>query len=93
MYDLPRGNCWRCKHPYSEENVFTHAGYKELFISGTCEACFDEVMGEEEPEMDVTEPKGNVVRFESPLNSMDLLSIQFSSSDNPENMVWEDEQD
>ena len=48
MYNLPRGNCWRCKHPYSEENVFTHAGYKELFISGTCEACFDELFPEEE---------------------------------------------
>ena len=47
MYNLPRGNCWRCKHPYSEENVFTQAGYKELFISGTCEACFDELFPEE----------------------------------------------
>lgn len=47
-YSMPEGKCWRCKHPFTEENVFTPAGYRELFISGTCEACFDEVMGGDE---------------------------------------------
>lgn len=49
MTIITSGRCWRCREPFTEQNVFTPAGERELYISGTCEACFDEIMdsGEE----------------------------------------------
>lgn len=44
----PGHQCWRCKQPFTEANVKSEAGWRELFISGTCEICFDELMPEEE---------------------------------------------
>ena len=62
MHTLTQGKCWRCKHPFTEENVFTPAGWKEIRISSTCEACFDEIFaeGDELRELDISSPKGIV---------------------------------
>jgi hypothetical protein len=44
----PEGHCWHCQKPYSEETVFTEAGWRETKLSGLCEVCFDEMFQEEE---------------------------------------------
>lgn len=41
------GHCRKCQEPFTEQNVFTHAGWKETAISQMCEKCFDEMFGEE----------------------------------------------
>ena len=45
----PPGHCWECRLPFTAQNVFTPAGWRETAISGMCEACWDK-MFKEEPE-------------------------------------------
>lgn len=33
--------CISCGQKFSPDNVFTEDGYREIFISGMCELCFD----------------------------------------------------
>lgn len=47
------GHCRSCKQPFSPDNVFSAAGWRETAISGICESCFDDMWanlgdGEEE---------------------------------------------
>ena len=39
------GHCRKCQKPFTSENVFTPAGWKETEISQMCEACFDAMFG------------------------------------------------
>jgi hypothetical protein len=42
MRTLPRFlYCRSCSEPFSERNVYSHAGWLETQISGLCETCFD----------------------------------------------------
>lgn len=44
-----RTACCYCNRPFVRDvNVFTNDGWREIRISGACEACFDEVC--EEPD-------------------------------------------
>lgn len=45
--DIP-GHCISCKEPFSDSNVFSEAGWREIKISGLCERCFDEITMEAE---------------------------------------------
>ena len=40
--EAPEGNCINCQKPFTEENVFTDAGWRETRITQMCEKCFDE---------------------------------------------------
>jgi len=42
------GSCVVCKQPFTQENVFTEAGWKEVKISQMCEKCWDETFKEQE---------------------------------------------
>lgn len=42
------GHCVVCKEPFSDENVFTPAGWGETKISQTCEKCWDDMWKEED---------------------------------------------
>lgn len=44
--DTPQNCCKDCKQPFSEKNVFTEAGWREVRISGLCEGCWDEMFAE-----------------------------------------------
>lgn len=46
--------CVICQKPFSDENVKTQAGWKEIKISGMCETCFDRVT-EEDDEFEASE--------------------------------------
>lgn len=35
--------CIKCNEPFTDKNVFTPAGWKEIQISGYCEKCYDEI--------------------------------------------------
>jgi hypothetical protein len=39
--------CRSCKQPFSDKNVHTDAGRREIQISGICEDCFDRMFEEE----------------------------------------------
>ena len=42
-----RTACINCQRPFQRDvNVFTVYGWREIAISGMCEACFDEVCSE-----------------------------------------------
>lgn len=43
----PKECCVVCKQPFSNENVFTPAGWNETRISRMCEACFDRIFADE----------------------------------------------
>ena len=51
--------CVICGEPFTEKNVFTEAGWREIRISGFCEVCFDratlEVEEDNEPEKEATD--------------------------------------
>lgn len=38
--------CKRCNEEFSNENVYSSAGWRETEISGLCEKCFDEITAE-----------------------------------------------
>lgn len=40
------GICNVCREPFTEKNVHTEAGWREVKISNTCEDCFDEMFSE-----------------------------------------------
>lgn len=40
------GRCVFCGLPFTDENVFTEAGWRETRISQICEKCFDEMFEE-----------------------------------------------
>lgn len=41
-------HCIACGEPFSDENVFTEAGWRETQISSMCEKCFDGLFEDEE---------------------------------------------
>ena len=41
-----KNHCVFCGEEFSDENVFTEAGWRETKISGSCEKCFDKMFGE-----------------------------------------------
>ena len=43
--------CFHCNKPFTDENVFTDAGWREIRISGMCEKCFDEITNFEDEEI------------------------------------------
>ena len=45
---LKAGTCISCGEPFTDANVFTHAGWKETRISQTCERCFDALFDDED---------------------------------------------
>ena len=45
---ISKMKCIGCKQPFSSENIFTDAGWREAAISQTCEICFDKMFEEEE---------------------------------------------
>lgn len=50
--DTPQNCCLDCKQPFSDKNVFTEGGWKEVRISGLCEKCWDDLFAEAvEPEI------------------------------------------
>jgi hypothetical protein len=40
-----KGLCVQCNKPFSNENVYTTAGWQETKITGLCEAGWDEIFG------------------------------------------------
>jgi hypothetical protein len=40
-----KGLCVQCNEPFSNENVYTTAGWLETEVSGLCEACWDGICG------------------------------------------------
>lgn len=38
-----KNKCVSCKEPFSDENVYSDLGWKEVQISGLCELCFDKI--------------------------------------------------
>lgn len=46
--DKKPGICIQCRRPFSINNVFTEAGWREVHISGICEKCFDVMFSEED---------------------------------------------
>lgn len=44
------GRCIDCGEKFSEENVFTEAGWRETKISGICEVCWERLFKDEEDE-------------------------------------------
>lgn len=40
--------CILCKEPFTNKNVYSALGWREVEISGMCELCFDEVTREPE---------------------------------------------
>jgi hypothetical protein len=42
------GHCVQCKEPFSGDNTFTDAGWRETKISKMCERCFDALFENEE---------------------------------------------
>lgn len=40
--------CQVCGEEFSEKNVFSEAGWREVKISGCCEKCFDNMFEDEE---------------------------------------------
>lgn len=46
LENMKKGLCVHCDKPFTNNNVFTEAGWKETKISGLCERCFDEIFTE-----------------------------------------------
>lgn len=44
------GKCVHCGQQFSDKNVHSDAGWREVKISGMCEDCFDAVTAEPEEE-------------------------------------------
>lgn len=42
--------CIECHQAFSNQNVYSMAGWRETQISGLCELCFDNITNIEEPE-------------------------------------------
>lgn len=40
---VPANHCLICKQPFSDENVFTKAGWRETKITQYCEKCWDKM--------------------------------------------------
>ena len=40
--------CLCCRKPFSDANVFSDAGWREVKLSGMCEKCFDKLFEEAE---------------------------------------------
>ena len=40
--------CQACGEPFTNKNVFTGDGWREVKVSGCCEKCFDEMFTDEE---------------------------------------------
>lgn len=53
----PKHGCVVCNQLFSDTNVFTDLGYKEIFLSGMCEACFDRLFQDEEEPKEPTTPE------------------------------------
>jgi hypothetical protein len=45
---LADGVCIGCGHAFSEENVHSDAGWREVKLSNMCEDCFDALFADEE---------------------------------------------
>lgn len=45
---VPYGHCINCKQPFSDENVYSAAGWRETRITQMCEKCFDRCTQEQE---------------------------------------------
>lgn len=43
MENFETNKCIDCGEEFSNNNVFTEAGWKETKISGLCEKCFDDL--------------------------------------------------
>ena len=43
--------CIECGHEFSDNNVYSDAGWRETKISGMCEVCFDEMFAEDDDEL------------------------------------------
>lgn len=41
-------HCVQCSKEFSDKNVFTSEGWNEVWISGMCEKCFDDLFKDEE---------------------------------------------
>jgi len=46
------GCCVKCKQPFSKENVYTEAGWKETKLSKLCEKCWDATFKDVDDETD-----------------------------------------
>lgn len=46
--DMFDNSCISCTEPFSKQNVFTEAGWREVQISRMCERCFDELFDDED---------------------------------------------
>jgi hypothetical protein len=42
------GKCILCANPFTSDNVYTDAGWRETQISHTCEKCFDALFADDE---------------------------------------------
>ena len=49
--ETPEGCCVKCKKPFSSENVFMEAGWKDTKISKLCEVCWE--IETKEPEEEI----------------------------------------
>ena len=45
--ETPEDCCVMCKKKFSEDNIFTEAGWQETTISKMCEVCFNKTTKEE----------------------------------------------
>lgn len=44
---MKTNKCISCGEEFSEKNVFTPAGWREIYISGMCEKCFDKACSDD----------------------------------------------
>lgn len=42
------GKCFECAETFSDQNVFTDAGWRETKLSGMCEKCWDNLFKDAE---------------------------------------------
>ena len=42
------GVCIKCAKPFTDDNVFTNAGWRETRLSQMCEVCFDGLFEDED---------------------------------------------
>jgi hypothetical protein len=45
---LAAGVCIDCGHPFTDANVHSDAGWREVKLSNICEDCFDALFAEDE---------------------------------------------
>lgn len=48
LIEIDRNLCIVCGEQFSERNVHSAAGWREILISGICEDCFDGLFEDEE---------------------------------------------